>query len=99
MRFDAFADLYIQPRDGGKLTPGEVLRFLTSRRVFRVGLHLECPNCRLAGWIHIYKIKTTSRCVYCGHAFDITPQLRDRDWRYRRSGLFGPSGLIPSAAD
>jgi hypothetical protein len=30
-----------------------------------------------------------SRCILCGHAFDVTPQLKDRDWRYRRSGLFG----------
>jgi hypothetical protein len=28
-------------------------------------------------------------CIYCGHHFDVTAQLKDRDWRYRRSGLFG----------
>jgi hypothetical protein len=89
MQFDAFADLYIQARDNGKLTPGEVLRFLTSRGVFRVGLDFECTNCQLTSWVHLDEIKTMSRCIYCGHAFDVTPQLKDRDWRYRRSGLFG----------
>jgi hypothetical protein len=27
--------------------------------------------------------------VYCGTPFRVTDQLRDRDWAYRRSGLFG----------
>jgi hypothetical protein len=38
-------------------------------------------------------------CEYCGDAFDATPLLRDRDWAYRRSGLFGRNdhqqGSIP----
>jgi len=34
-------------------------------------------------------ISAVSTCVYCGERFDVTPQLKDRDWRYRRSGLFG----------
>lgn len=32
---------------------------------------------------------TLSTCLYCGHRFDVTSQLKDRDWRYRRSGVFG----------
>jgi hypothetical protein len=34
-------------------------------------------------------VKTISACAYCGHQFSIISQLKDRDWRYRRSGLFG----------
>jgi hypothetical protein len=89
MRFSEFENLYIQPRDGGKLTPREVFQYMTSRGVFRVGLDFKCPNCQLANWLHLDEIKTISTCTYCGHHFDVTPQLKDRDWRYRRSGLFG----------
>ena len=40
-------------------------------------------------------------CIYCGTSFDVTMQLRDRNWVYRRSGLFGRNdqqqGGIPVA--
>jgi hypothetical protein len=89
MRFEEFESLYIQPREGGKLTPGEVLQYMTTRGVFRVGLEFKCPTCQLQSWVHLDDISAISTCVYCGQRFDVTPQLKDRDWRYRRSGLFG----------
>jgi hypothetical protein len=89
MRFSDFEDLYIQPRTKAHLTPGEVLEYMTTRGVFRVGLELKCPNCELSSWVQLDDIKTISICTYCGYQFSVTSQLRDRDWRYRRSGLFG----------
>jgi hypothetical protein len=89
MRFSEFERLYIQPREHGQLTPGEVLQYMATRGVFRIGLDFKCPNCELPSWIHLDEVKTISTCAYCGHQFSVTPQLKDRDWRYRRSGLFG----------
>lgn len=89
MRFSDFEDLYIQPRTKAHLTPGEVLEYMTTHGVFRVGLELKCPNCELSSWVQLDDIKTISVCAYCGYQFSVTSQLRDRDWRYRRSGLFG----------
>jgi hypothetical protein len=89
MRFGDFENLYIQRRERGKLTPGEVLQYMTARGVFRVGLEFKCPTCELRSWAHLDDVKTMSTCVYCGQQFDVTSQLKDRDWRYRRSGLFG----------
>jgi hypothetical protein len=66
-----------------------VLRYLLERRVFRVGLEFTCPNCRLPSWIHLDDVKTHSTCGYCDYIYDVSPQLKDRDWRYRRSGIFG----------
>ena len=40
-------------------------------------------------WLHLDDVKTVSSCSYCDHSHDVTPQLRDRDWRYKRSGIFG----------
>jgi hypothetical protein len=57
--------------------------------VFRVGLEFKCPNCELPSWIHLDDVHTKSSCSYCDHTYDVTPQLKDRDWRYRRSGIFG----------
>lgn len=57
--------------------------------MFRAGLKLSCPNCDLDFWLSIDNIGTEVACEYCGRQFNVTPQLRDRDWAYRRSGLFG----------
>jgi hypothetical protein len=101
MRFADFENLHIQARERGRLTPGEVLQYLTSRGVFRVGLEFKCSTCELRSWVHLDEAKTTSTCIYCGQQFDVTSQLNDRDWRYRRSGLFGRDdnqlGGIPTA--
>jgi hypothetical protein len=88
-RFQEFENLRLQPRKRGKLTPDDVLQYLVSRGVFRVGLDLKCPNCELDSWIPLDEVRTMSICIYCGQHFNVTAQLKDRDWRYRRSGLFG----------
>ncbi len=87
--FDAFKDLHIEYRPKPDMKPDDVLRYLLERRVFRVGLGLMCPNCQLPSWLHLDEVKTVSSCPYCDYSYDITPQLRDRDWRYKRSGIFG----------
>jgi hypothetical protein len=57
--------------------------------MFRVGLEFTCPNCQLLSWVHLDEVKTRSICDYCDYHYDVTPQLKDRDWRYRLSGIFG----------
>jgi hypothetical protein len=87
--FDAFKNLHIEARPRPDMKPDDVLRYLLERRVFRVGLELTCPNCQLPSWLHVDDVKTVSSCPYCDHSHDVTPQLKDRDWRYKRSGIFG----------
>jgi hypothetical protein len=101
-RFEPFEDLFIAPRPfRRKLTPHDVLDFLLDRGVFRVGLELTCAHCELPFWVSLDDAATTAQCEYCGKTFGITPQLKDRDWAYRRSGLFGRNdnqqGGIPVA--
>ena len=101
VRFSEHESLYIEPRDRGPLKPEDAFSYLLKRGVFRAGLRLVCPNCELENWVHLDDAQTISRCEYCGREFNITPQLRDRDWAYRRSGLFGrddhQGGGIPVA--
>jgi hypothetical protein len=84
-----------------KLTASAAFDFLLSRGVFRVGLELQCPRCTLEFWIAVDDLKGIATCEYCGEQFLIAMQLKDRDWRYRRSGLFGKEdsqhGGIPVA--
>jgi hypothetical protein len=97
--FEQYEDLFIEQRSKGKLTHDDVLAYLLRKRVFRVGLEFLCPNCRLTFWLPLDSAKTVVECEYCGSPFDVSPQLRDRDWRYRRSGLFGrddnQQGAVP----
>ncbi len=97
--FADYEDLFIETRKRGKLKPEHAFTYLVKKGVFRVGLNLECPNCDLNFWMRLDDIGTEMECEYCGQRFNITTQLRDRDWAYRRSGLFGKEdhqqGSIP----
>lgn len=100
-RFDEYASLYIEPRDRGPLAPNDAFVYLLKKGVFRTGLKFLCPHCGLDFWIHVDDVKSISQCIYCGKDFNVLPQLKDRNWSYRRSGLFGRSdhqhGGIPVA--
>jgi len=92
--------LYIEPRGiGTPLTNDAVLGYLLDRGVFRVGLEFKCPGCELWFWRPLDDAKAMLECDLCGHAFNTSRQLRDRDWAFRRSGLFGKDdhqeGAIP----
>ena len=103
--FDDHQSLYLVPqkgsvpRKGGKLKPEDAFLYLLEREVFRAGLQFECPTCNLTFWVSIDNLGTKVLCEYCGARFNVTKQLRDRDWAYRRSGLFGQDnnqeGSIP----
>ncbi|AJR23110.1 hypothetical protein [Sphingobium sp. YBL2] len=85
-----YESLYIEPRrSGARLTNDAVLAHLLRKEVFRPGLKLDCPSCRLEFWRSLDDVRTNADCEYCGHLFHVGPQLRNRDWAYRRSGLFG----------
>jgi hypothetical protein len=96
--FSGYESLYME---GRIVKPDSAFNYLLKQGVFRAGLRLLCPNCELESWIHLDEIRTISRCEYCGKDFNITSQLKDRDWAFRRSGLFGrddhQGGGIPVA--
>lgn len=99
--FEEFEGLYIQKRETPKLKPEDAFKHLLDREVFRAGLALKCDRCKLEFWQSIDRLGTKVECEFCGNTFNITTQLRDRDWAYRRSGLFGrdnhQEGGIPVA--
>ena len=102
MRFEPLEDLFISTRPGHrKLQPQDAFDKLLLQRVFRVGLELRCPHCELVFWQPLDEVKTDVACAYCSITFDVTRQLRDRNWAYCRSGLFGRNehnhGGIPVA--
>ena len=98
--FDLYKDIHIEPRPrGAELSAASVLAYLLKSGVFRAGLKFDCPRCRLEFWTSLDDVRTEATCEYCGHKFNITPYLKDRDWAFRRSGLFGKNdhqeGAIP----
>jgi hypothetical protein len=88
-KFEAYEDLYIEARDKERLKPSDAFSYLLKRQVFHVGLELKCPTCQLDSWRAVDDVRTLLTCEYCGSEFNATPQLKDRDWAYRPSGLFG----------
>ena len=99
--FQDYEALYIEQREGGRLKAENAFEYLVKRGVFRVGLYLRCTSCELEFWMQLDDLGTEVGCEYCGTKFNITPQLRDRDWAFRRSGLFGKEdrqeGSVPVA--
>jgi hypothetical protein len=92
--------LYIgQRKRGTELKTGAVLSYLLEKGVFRAGLKFDCPSCQLEFWRSLDDVRSRLECEYCGHAFNASPQLRDKAWAFRRSGLFGndnhQEGAIP----
>ena len=92
--------LYIEPREiGSELKNGAVLSYLLEKGVFRAGLNFQCPSCQLEFWRSLDDARSRLECEYCGHGFNAAPQLRDKAWAFRRSGLFGnydnQEGAIP----
>ena len=87
--FPAYEDLYIESREAGKLKPIDALDYLLKKEVFRPGLNFECPVCNLDFWVHLDNIASNVKCEFCGKNFNVSLQLKDRGWTFRRSGLFG----------
>jgi hypothetical protein len=87
--FSNFENLFIEQREQPRLTPQQTFRYLVRKGVFRAGLKLACPHCQLDPWIALDDIGTEVKCELCDGIFGIADQLHDRDWAYRRSGLFG----------
>ena len=88
-RFDAYKRLYIEPRDKPDLKPEDAFLYLLKKGVFRAGLKFTCPTCQLDFWISLDDARSANHCPYCGIEVNALPLLRDRNWAYRRSGLFG----------
>jgi len=72
-----------------KWKPEHAFLYLLKKQVFMVGLEFRCPQCELEFWRVLDDVRSEARCEYCGIQFGVAPQLKDRDWAYRRSGLFG----------
>lgn len=93
--------LYIEPRSDGNLRPSDVFEYLVEKGVFRIGAELTCPNCRMANWTALDALKQKIICELCGSEHDVTRQLVNGHWHYRRSGIMGAErnaqGAVPVA--
>jgi hypothetical protein len=101
-KFSDYEDLYIETRPiGAKLQPGAVFAYLVERGLFRIGAELTCPNCRIASWTALDRLKQRVVCELCGQEYDATRQLVNGEWYYRRFGVLGAEknalGAVPVA--
>lgn len=99
-KFSDCKNLYIEPRPAGtELTAEGVFTHLVEKGLFRIGVELKCPNCRMDSWTAVDVLKQELVCELCGHEFDATRQLVEGTWHYRRSGLLGAErnaqGAVP----
>lgn len=89
-QYECYKHLHIEYHPGiREWKPKHALIYLLKKRVLTVGLELRCPHCELKFWRVLDDINSETYCEYCRTQFDVALQLNDRDWAYRRSGLFG----------
>ncbi|WP_303908212.1 hypothetical protein [Thiohalomonas denitrificans] len=99
--FNDFDDLYIEPRPPGeKLKQDAVFGYLVEKGLFRIGVELVCPSCRMGTWTSLDALKQRVVCDLCGYEHDASRQLTDsNEWHFRRSGVFGAEknalGAVP----
>jgi len=101
-KFADHRDLHIEQRpQGTKLEPIAVFAYLVEKGLIRVGVKLSCPGCQLPTWIPVDALRERIVCELCGHEHDVTRQLVNTEWHYRRSGILGVErnalGAVPVA--
>lgn len=96
--FSDYEDLYIEQRPiGTKLQPDAVFAYLVEKGLFRIGVELACPSCRMTSWIALDALKQIVVCELCGQEYDATRQLVGSKWHYRRSGVLGAEKNVQGA--
>jgi len=82
-----------------KLEPAAVFSHLVEKGLFRIGVKLTCPSCRIPSWTALDVLKQHLACEMCGGEYDSTKQLVKGEWHYRRSGVLGTDknaqGAVP----
>lgn len=82
------------------ITPQSILAILLERGVFRAGLELSCPRCRLLPFIEADRIGDEVQCALCGFRFPLAPLVHGKEWVFRISGVFeregSPQGAVPA---
>ena len=101
-KFSDHKRLLIEQRPPGTdLRPEAVLGYLVEKGLFRIGVEVDCPGCRMATWVALDTLRERVVCELCGHQHDVARQLVDSEWRYRRSGVLGveknAQGAVPVA--
>ena len=75
--------------------------YLVAKGLYRIGVDLNCPHCRLDSWIAVDFLEQKIVCDKCGREYDSTRQLVASNWRFRRSGVLGmeknSQGAVPVA--
>lgn len=84
--FDRFAR-YWRGAGGGPITPEEIFDILLERGVFRPGLRLRCPTCRISGFYEVRDLSESVDCSTCAKVFLLGPQLSGAKWQFRLSGV------------
>jgi hypothetical protein len=92
--FDRFRDYW------RKETPQSIMTILLERGVFRAGLELQCPNCKLLPFIETDRVSDEIQCPLCGFRFPLAPLVYGKEWVFRISGVFeregSPQGAVPA---
>jgi hypothetical protein len=79
-------------------TAAETFQVLLEKGVFRVGLRIRCPACRIHSRHQPETLASEVKCPRCGSEFLLAVCIENADWEYEPSGFFAhhrEHGAIP----
>lgn len=74
---------------------GNLYDYVVGRKIFRLGLRIQCPHCTRRSWFSLEMVRDTLSCPRCLEQFLALDHLDTSMWSYKTSGPFS----VPNYAD
>lgn len=71
--------------------------YLLSRRVFRLGCKVQCPQCSRNSWFNLDSIRETLTCPRCSGEWQAIGNVDAGKWCYKTAGPFSVPGYADGA--
>jgi hypothetical protein len=74
---------------------GDLYGYLLKKRILRLGLRLQCPDCTRHSWFPLDAVGDSFSCPRCLNTFPALDNLENSRWSYKTAGPFS----VPNYAD
>ncbi len=78
-----------------RLDDDRLYESLIEKGIFRLGLRVQCPQCRRNSWLPLREVRDTVSCPRCLNVFPAVGHLDAGTWSYKTTGPFS----VPNYAD
>ena len=77
------------------LGPTDYFEWLLARKVFKLGLRVQCPKCTRRSWLDLESLRDELNCPKCLNTFRAAGVANQGNWSYKTAGPFS----VPNHAE